>query len=210
MKKQLFCLATLLFASTMAFSETNDDQSNSKQLYDNWSNINIQWNPSAMVPEKGSSKSFTGISIGLNSCSSFSRTNTSPFYGEFSIGFQYSFDSTDGADFSMYSGKMHIGVGYAIVIPDSPIAFMPHAGLGYYFHFSAKTEIGGKTIDHFDWKDMGGSEKTWDKMPIGWYAGLKMRISKKAIIDATYGYDFSEISKNVKVRTVSVTLGTSF
>jgi len=172
-----------------------------------WTNINVQWNSCALVPEKGDTKSFTGFSIGLESCSSLAPKKGSPFYGEFGIGFQYSFDSTDGADFSMYAGKINIGVGYAITFPNSSVALMPHAGVGYSWIFSAKTKLSGKTIDHFSKEDMGGEDYKWDAMPIGWYAGLKANISGKVVIGATYGMDFTKITKGTRMRTITVSIG---
>jgi opacity protein-like surface antigen len=107
----------------------------------------------------------------------------------------------------MYAAKLNIGVGYAINIPNAPISLMPHAGLGYSWIFSAKTKFNGKTINHFDKDDMGGDDYKWDNMPIGWYAGLKANICKKVVIGATYGMDFTKITKGARIRTITISVG---
>ena len=218
MKKVLILVTTVLSVCVTALGQENYQSGTASQTSEtpsvkkcnDWNNVYVQWNPSALVPEKGDSKSFTGFSIGFESCSSFAPKKASPFYGEFGAGFQYSFDSTNGADFSMYAGKLNIGVGYAIAIPNTSLALMPHAGIGYSWIFSAKTKIDGKTIDHFDKDDMGGEDYKWDNMPIGWYAGLKANISNKVVIGATYGMDFTKITKGVRIRTISVSVGYCF
>ncbi len=215
MKVFLSIAATMLFICSSVSAQENSQGSvvspatevSSKEEFPDWSNVNIQWNPSALVPEKGSSNSFTGLSIGLESCQSFTSKKASPFYGEFGIGFQYSFDSANGADFSMYAAKLNVGVGYAINIPSAPISLMPHAGIGYSWIFSAKTKVSGTTIDHFNEDDMGGEDYKWDNMPIGWYAGLKANICNKLVIGATYGMDFTKITKGTRIRTITISVG---
>ena len=209
MRKVLVIVTMMLTVCVTAFGQEDGliGMMTLEQEYSDWANFNIQWNPCTLVPKSGDSKSFTGISVGLESCGSLSGKKTTPFFGEFGIGLQYSFDSTNGVDFSMFSAKLNVGVGYDILIPNTPIALMPHAGLDCSFIFSAKSKGNGYTIDHFNADDMGGDDYKWDKMPIGWYAGIKAKVQDKVIIGFKYGMDFTELTKGVHMQTMTVSLG---
>lgn len=117
------------------------------------------------------------------------------------------FGQEDGLIGMMTSEQEYAGIGYDILIPNTPIALMPHVGLGFSWLFSAKTKLSGMTVDHFDAGDMGGDDYKWDKMPFGWYAGIKAKVQDKVILGFKYGRDFTELTKGVHMQTMTVSLG---
>lgn len=131
--------------------------------------------------------------------------------------------------YSMLSAKVPVSLIYAFQIPNTSVALLPFAGidLRYNIFGKKKTEwnLSGEFEDYledyygkdyfsdedcdlFDEKDMNKNE--WKRFQIGWHIGLKARFNDKFMIGASYGTDFSEISKKTKIATGSITLGYTF
>ena len=72
MRKVLVIVTMMLTVCVTAFGQEDGliGMMTSEQEYSDWANFNIQWNPCTLVPKSGDSKSFTGISVGLESCGS--------------------------------------------------------------------------------------------------------------------------------------------
>jgi len=62
----------------------------------------------------------------------------------------------------------------------------------------------------FDKSDMDSSDATWKRLQVGWQIGVNARFSGKFMVGLSYGSDFSEIRKKVKVNTTSISLGYCF
>lgn len=176
-----------------------------------WSSVYVQWNPSTFVPKKGDDQSFTGLTFGYSKAVGISET--SPLFIEFGAGLQYSFKSESGRDweekFRMFSVKVPVSLVYDWQLPNSSVSIRPFAGL------TLRGNISGKEIeeddeykseyDLFDKKDM--DEYTFNRLQIGWQIGANVDFSNKFYLGLSYGSDFSEICKNVKINTTSITLG---
>lgn len=194
----------------------------------NWSTLYLQWNPSSAVPSKGDSKTFTGFSIGYNKA--IGLTQQAPLYLEFGLGVQYSYRSDTKKEvyntgygyqtyeldekFSMLSAKVPFQLDYVYNIPNTSVDIIPNAGLDFRFNILGKIKYEGggysESRNLFDKDDMGGDDYTWNRFQVGWHIGLNARFNKKYLLGVSYGTDFSEIAKEVKIHTTSVTLGLCF
>ena len=67
-----------------------------------------------------------------------------------------------------------------------------------------------KDVNLFNKDDMGSDDKTWNRFQVGWHIGLNVRINNQFLVGASYGTDFSEIVKKVKIHTASITVGYCF
>ena len=185
--------------------------------YDGWSTIYLQWNPSSFSQEIGSSESFTGFSVGFNHA--FSLTQSIPLYVEAGIGVQYSFwDGTylriPDCKIKLLSAKVPVSLMYKFDIPNSTISIVPNAGLDMRFNILGKLKNDdlNVTLDLFDKDDMkyGDVDISWNRFQIGWHVGVNFMFNNQFLVGASYGTDFSEIAKNSKVHTGSITLGYCF
>lgn len=59
-------------------------------------------------------------------------------------------------------------------------------------------------------KDEMGNDEVWKRIQFGWEVGLSVYFANSLYCGASYGTDFSEITQDVKIHTVSVTLGYTF
>lgn len=159
MRTKLFAVA-LLMCSTAAFAQFANSSSSTSS--DGWNTIYLQWNPSTLKPDKGSSVSFTGFSIGYNKAVKISQSI--PLFVETGLGVQYSFKTRDMADefdldeedleyvdpeekFTMLSAKIPISLAYEFQIPNSKIAIIPNVGVDFRFNILGKSK--------FDWNLSG-------------------------------------------------------
>ena len=178
-----------------------------------WSSLYLQWNPSTFVPKKGNDLSFTGLTFGYSKAVGISETT--PLFIEFGAGLQYSFYSESERDWeeslSMFSVKVPVSLVYDWQLPNSSVSIRPFAGLTLRGNISGK--ITEEDLDYdkkydysvFDKKEMDGY--TWKRLQIGWQIGANVAFSNKFYLGLSYGSDFSEIYKNVKISTTSITVG---
>lgn len=207
---------------------------------DGWNTVWVQWNPSSLNPDKGDSESFTGLSLGYSKAFSVSQSIPLFVEAGIGLQYSFhSEDMTDDFElddyglevkdkFHMLSAKVPISLIYAWQIPNSSITLMPNLGLDLRFNISGKEKLdfSGEYADEieealeeegydleanlFDKDEMGGSDYVWKRLQIGWHIGVKARFNEKFLVGLSYGTDFSEISKKVKISTASITLGYTF
>lgn len=236
MKKfKTILFVAFLAASANSFAQFSNSSSSSSVSSDGWNTIYFQWNPSQFSPDKGDSQSFTGLSLGYSHA--FPVSNSIPLLIETGIGLQYSFykeDIAEELDFdsyydydysvnqkvNMFSAKVPVHLLYDWQIPNSSVSIIPFAGLNMRFNISGKSKVEyGKDlkddydlededINLFDKKEMGGDP--WKRFQIGWELGVKAKFNNKFLVGVSYGQDFSEIAKKVKIHTTSITLGYCF
>ncbi len=136
---------------------------------------------------------------------------------------------------SFLSLKIPINLSYKHYFPNSNIAIAPYAGIilrgniyGVY-KIDANSDLSNRLAvaiasgtaaykwnlipmstdkDLFNKDDMG-EDGVWKRFQIGWQAGINLYFSK-FFAGASYGTDFTEISKDCNIRTVSVTCGYVF
>jgi hypothetical protein len=130
------------------------------------------------------------------------------------------------AKFHMFSAKVPINIMYAYHLPNDAIEIIPFAGITARYNISGEMELKynftslassygldpkdfpDRDIDIFDSKDTGNS--TFERLQIGWQIGVNARFSKKYMVGLSYGNDFSEISHDTKVQTISISLSCCF
>jgi hypothetical protein len=192
-----------------------------------WSTFYIQWNPSSIKPDGGSSESFNGYSIGYNKA--ISLTQSQPIFLELGLAAQYSYknkkDTNEGyisgygwysndveSTFTMVSAKIPVQLDYVFNIPNTNIDLVPNLGLDLRFNIigKVKQEAGGdsESIDLFDDDDMG--DNAWKRFQIGWHIGINAMFNKQFMVGLSYGSDFSEIAEKTKINTTSLTVGLCF
>lgn len=200
--------------------------------YEGWNTIYLQWNPSTFSPKHGDSESFTGFSAGFNHA--FSVSQSVPLFVETGIAAQYSFWSKsdkiyayDSYDveykINMLSAKVPLNLMYRWDIPNSSVAIVPNAGLDFRFNIIGKFKVEAsnkgdtmsESISLFDDDEMkekgsfvGG--EAWKRFQLGWHVGVNAIFAEKFLVGFSYGTDFMDIAKDMKVNTASVTLGYCF
>lgn len=213
-----FCV---MMSVNMSAQFSNSSSSSSMDT-NGWNTIWFQYNPSQLSPDKGDNQSFTGLSLGFSHA--FLVSNSVPLLVETGIGLQYSFYKEDITDeygngdeevkTNMFSAKVPVHLLYDWKISNSSVSIIPFAGLNMRFNISGKTkwedEYYSKSANLFDKKEMGGSEFVWKRFQIGWELGVKAKFNNKFLVGVSYGQDFSEIAKKVKIHTTSITLGCCF
>ncbi len=206
--KKIILMAAMAVMTSTAFAQlmTGKSAAISKEFKNK--TFYLQWNPSSIVPDKGSSQSFTGFSIGLNKA--WGVSSSLPLYIESGLGIQFSFYSEDDADYKMLSAKIPLSLQYVYEIPNSSVEIIPNLGLDFRINAVGTAEYNGKDYNLFDKDDMGGDDYTWNRFQVGWHIGANARFNKKWLVGVSYGTDFSEIAKKAKIHTTSVTLGVCF
>lgn len=234
MKTKVLFTAAMLMSSSVSFAQfSNSGSSSSSSSTDEWNTLYLQWNPSTFSPDKGDSKSFNGFSAGFNHA--FSLSQNMPLFLEAGLGVQYSVWSDDIKDYDSYSSKRNtidlkltmisakvpVSLAYKYDIPNSTISIIPNAGLDLRFNISGKIKVESgdysESFGLFDKDDMEevglylfGDDDTWKRFQIGWHIGVNFMFNKSFMIGASYGTDFSEVAKKIKINTGSITLGYCF
>lgn len=229
---KFFVAAALLAVSVTAsaqFTNYSKGGSSSAVNTNGWGTFYLQWNPSSFKTDaKGADdQSFTGFSVGYNQA--FSISKNTPLYVEAGAALQCSYYSEDLEDdeieytqkFNMFSAKIPVSLMYKFDLPNSNVSLVPLAGVDFRINFSGKikNEVSyeddyyyyelEEEYDPFDKKDMGKSN-VWDRLQIGWHIGVNAHFGENWLLGLSYGSDFSEIAKKVKISTTSVTLGYRF
>lgn len=94
--------------------------------------------------------------------------------------------------------------GYHVVWPNSSVSIFPYIGITTRINAWGEGSYDGKTWDIFD-EDEGGSER----FQVGGRIGFDAHFNK-FLLGFTYENDFSEISENVKIRSINLKLGWCF
>lgn len=139
--------------------------------------------------------------------------------------------------YSVLSAKIPVSIGYALRIPNTPISVNPYVGIDLrgniygkmkydwtdFIHHSTEIGSGSGNINLFskdDWGEWYGypdepeakeevDASVWKRFQLGWHAGVNFKYNK-LLLGVSYGSDFSEIYKECKIHTTSVTLGYCF
>lgn len=223
----VFALLSICATSFAQFTNSSSSSS-STSSGDEWNTFWVEWNPSTLDPSKGDGQSFTGFSAGVSHA--FSLSSSSPLFIEGGIGVQYSFYSEDMDDYydeytqkvNMFSIKAPINFVYRYNLPNSNFSLCPFAGVTLRYNLSGKMKFEyededddwdyGDSDDNdrdlFDKEEMDGDP--FKRFQIGWQIGAKAIINNKVSLGVSYGSDFSEIQKKVKVKTTSISLGFIF
>lgn len=223
----VFALLTVCATSFAQFTNSSSSSSSTASS-DEWNTFWVEWNPSTFDPSKGDGQSFTGFSAGVSHA--FSLSSSSPLFIEGGIGVQYSFYSEDMDDYydeytqkvNMFSIKAPINFVYRYNLPNSNFSLCPFAGITLRYNLSGKLKYESDDEDDdwgyedsddnernlFDKDEMDGNP--YKRFQIGWQIGAKAIINNKVSLGVSYGSDFSEIQKKVKIKTTSISLGFIF
>lgn len=155
MNKLSCIVASMLMISMSSFAQSPNTNS------DGWNTVNLQWNPSTYVPDKGESESFTGLSLGYNKA--FGLSQSIPLYLEVGLGMQYSFYSKDITEdvaselgvttislaallrpeekINILSAKVPLSLAYAFHIPETNLSLIPYVGLDIRYNIMGKANV---------------------------------------------------------------------
>lgn len=219
-KVRLIAVVALLFVCGTSFAQFTNSSSSAVSTASNneWNTFWMEWNPSSIEPSKGDDQSFTGFSVGFSKA--FSISSSTPLFIEGGLGVQYSFYTEEDDEdieekFNMFSLKAPVSLVYRYNLPNSNTSLCPFAGVTLRYNLSAKMKYVDEDEDYeeklnlFDKDDMG-SKNTWKRFQVGWQIGAKAIFNDKISLAVSYGSDFSEIAKKLKVKTTSVSLGFLF
>lgn len=223
----VYTSASAQFASSTSGATATNDVST-----DGWSSVYVQYNPGTVDPDEGDGIDFTGISVGYNKYTSISQST--PLFLEYGAALQYSWNSEEDDDittkYNLFSAKVPVNISYVFAIPNSKISIAPFAGVNLRFNLlgNRKFEVDGlegyedefwdamedeygikEEANLFDKDDMGSKDATWKRFQIGWQIGVNVNF-QKAYLGVSYGSDFTEIVKDCKMKTTSITLGYKF
>lgn len=210
---KFFAMAAFLVVSTGALAQSSKG----------WNTFYVEYNPiSYNVDISGADdESMTGFSVGYSKA--FAVSPGTPLFVEAGLAGQYIFKSDfmdiDDFNFNMISAKVPVNLAYKFDLKNSSVSFIPYVGVVARFNISGNVKYTGGTkdlkYDLFDKKDMEelkltADGKAFNRFQIGWQIGIKAKIGDSFILGLSYGSDFSEITKKVKVSTPAVMLGYTF
>lgn len=225
LKFMVLITALVVSSSAMAQFKSNSSTqaSSSSSNSDGWSTFYVEYNPiNYNVDISGADdESMTGFSIGYSKA--FAVSPGAPVYIEAGLAGQYSFKSdfldVDDVDFNMISAKVPVNLAYKFDLSNSSVSIIPFIGAYARYNISGKVKYTGsskdKEWDLFDKKDMEDlgltmDGKAFNRLQLGWQIGAKAKISDSFLVSLSYGTDFSEITKKIKVSTTAITLGYCF
>jgi len=228
------CVAVVMFAACATAYATEPPTGKQATIPAEWSTIWVQYNPTTLVIDtKGADDlSMTGFSIGYSKTIGLSKST--PLFLEVGAGLQYTYSSETYEDedwdyevkVKLFSIKVPVNLTYSWQISDK-FSLNPYVGLQLRYNLSGKEKREILLYDEdaydyydedelsqeynlFDKSDMGSSDATWKRLQVGWQIGVNARFSGKFMVGLSYGSDFSEICKKVKVNTTSISLGYCF
>lgn len=222
--KLFFVLACLVCFVLNASAQFSNSGSNKATISDNsgWSTIYVEWNPSSFHGGDGyrfynngegnGSTGFSGFSLGFSR--SIGLSSSFPIFLEPAIALQYStkkegyfnyFDEYNtSARLNLLSIKVPVNFIYKYDLSSTPVSLMPFAGI------TLRGNAWGEINDDGDHDDIFDDDYGCKRFQIGWQVGLKARINQKFIVGGSFGTDFNEFQKYVKVHTGTIMLGYTF
>lgn len=215
----LVCMASL--NASAQFSNSGSSGTNTVGDNTGWTTIYVEWNPSSFHGGDGyrfynngegkGSTGFHGFSLGVSRA--ISLATATPIFIEPAVALQYStkkegynnyYDDYDtSARLHMLSVKAPVNFMYKYDFSGHPVSLMPFAGITFRVNAWGEVNDDGDHDDLFD-------DYEFKRFQIGWQVGIKARISEKFIVGGSFGTDFNEIHKHVKVHTGTIMLGYSF
>lgn len=223
---KFFSMAAMLAVSVSAsaqFTDSSSSRTSASSSSEGWSTFYVEYNPvSYNIDVSGADdESMTAFSLGYSKA--FPVSSGTPVFIEAGLAAQYTFKSdfmdVDDCDFSMISAKVPVSLAYKFDLNNSSVSIIPFIGAFARYNITGKVKYTGgskdKDWDLFDKKDMQDlgltyDEKAFSRLQFGWHIGAKAKIGDSFLVGLSYGSDFSEISKKVKVSTTAITLGYTF
>ena len=239
-KARLLVAAALLAVATTASAQfTNSSSSSSASVGSNegWSTFYVQYNPIKATWDDGDEDedySLNGFTVGYSHA--FSVSKNIPLFVEAGLGLQfamykedtevliewedesgYHYYEDDGTEkWNVFSAKVPVNLMYRWNIPGSNVSLMPHLGVTFRYNIVGKQKIEADDDDVesadfnlFDEDDMG-KDNDWSRFQVGWQIGVNAQINNSWLVGVSYGTDFSELWKDAKLKTTSITLGYCF
>lgn len=238
MKKILLLMAVAFCAGAMNAQSVGGGRDGDREVSKGWNTIYAEWNPTtAHYTGKGDydDANYNGFSLGYNRA--ISLASSIPIYLETGLAAQYTFrsesDEDEGYGWSaegtssvrILSLKVPVNFLYVWNIPNTCVDIIPFLGLNLRGNVwgQAKLSIEGYdsysgdysksiTCNIFDKKDAEklGFDEASKRFQIGWQIGVKARIYNRFIVGGSYGTDFMEIDKKIKLRNGTIMLGYTF
>nr|WP_186972374.1 outer membrane beta-barrel protein [Bacteroides intestinalis] len=218
---KLLMVACLLGMAATASAQFANSKGSSSQGGDmsGWQGLRVSYHPMSLSPDKGDNIGITGFSAGY--VKGFGLSQSTPIFLEVGANLLWtSKDLTEDEDtdysekLNMFSVNIPVNFGYKYTVNDK-FSIYPYIGLNFRVNVvgKVKTEDEGesKSTDVFNKDDMkkNGMGEVWKRFQAGWQIGVAFNLNKFTLA-ASYGKDFTEISKKVKVSMPSITLGLNF
>lgn len=148
----------------------------------------------------------TGISLGFSGVSPISKNSNVPVSFEIGLEFQYAFGEKNDYDYSMYSLKVPVNIGYHYAVSEN-FTIAPYVGLHVRWYLGGKLKNDDYDVD-MDLFDDDGAD--WKSFQFGWQIGARA-VFKKWTLGISYGASFNEMSDDwEKLGAFSATLGFKF
>jgi len=217
----LVCMASFVLNASAQFSNSGSSGTNTVGDNTGWTTIYVEWNPSSFHGGDGyrfynngegkGSAGFNGFSLGVSRA--ISLATATPIFIEPAVALQYStkkegynnyYDDYDtSARLHMLSVKAPVNFMYKYDFSGHPVSLMPFAGITFRVNAWGEVNDDGDHDDLFD-------EYEFKRFQVGWQVGVKARISEQFIVGGSFGTDFNEIRKHVKVHTGTIMFGYAF
>lgn len=231
---KLFMVVCLLGITTTVSAQFANSKSSSSHTSDmnGWQGLRVSYHPMSLSPDKGDNIGITGFSAGY--VKGFVLSQNVPIFLEVGANLLWaSKDLTDDLGFddyedyedidisaklNMFSVNVPVNFGYKYTVNET-FSIYPYIGLNFRINavgkIKMKAEYDGESesesIDVFSKDDMNEYEigDAWKRFQAGWQIGVAFNINRFTLA-ASYGRDFTEISKKVKVAMPSITAGFNF
>lgn len=227
----MVCLMGMASVSYAQFTNSQKSSTGGSSDAEAWQGFRVSFHPISFSPDKGDSMSATAFSFGY--VKSFGVSQNIPLFVE--AGANVMWTTKDFADdfvdyledydeylddwkvkLNMFSVNIPVNFGYKYQINDN-IALFPYVGVNFRVNAfgKVKEEWGddSESYDVFKKDDMRDLEllggDAWKRFQFGWQIGVALHANKFSV-SASYGKDFSEIAKKVKVAMPSITVGWNF
>ena len=193
-----------------------------------WQGLRVSYHPMSLSPDKGDNIGITGFSAGY--VKGFALSQSTPIFLEVGANLLWAskdltedfglddYDEDVSVKLNMFSVNIPVNFGYKYTVNDK-FSIYPYIGLNFRVNAIGKLKIEAEyegeseseSIDVFSKDDMKEYEmgEAWKRFQAGWQIGVAFNINKFTLA-ASYGKDFTEISKKVKVSMPSITLGLNF
>ena len=227
---KFFLIACLLGMTTGAFAQFANSKSSSYNANtDGWQGLRVSYHPMSLVPDKGDNMGMTGFSAGY--VKGISLSPQVPIFLEAGANLTWAFKNlTDNmepeddylddysAKLNMLSINIPVNFGYKYDVNER-FSIYPYIGVNFRINAIGKFKIGfeyddkteNESFNVFDSDDMDelGMGDAWKRFQAGWQIGVAFNIDRFTLA-TSYGKDFTEISKKVKVAMPSITIGYNF
>ena len=227
---KLLMAACLLGMAATASAQFANSKGSSSQGGDmsGWQALRVSYHPMRLSPDKGDNIGITGFSAGY--VKGFALSQNTPIFLEVGANLLWAskdltedfglddYDEDISVKLNMFSVNIPVNFGYKYTVNDK-FSIYPYIGLNFRVNAVGKLKIEAEyegeseseSIDVFSKDDMKEYEmgEAWKRFQAGWQIGVAFNINKFTLA-ASYGKDFTEISKKVKVSMPSITLGLNF